>query len=96
MGEGLKPLPITWPSILREWFWRIKIAGVNTVSIHLASVPDFWARPCQPQDDRRYRILNKFLLPSASTLSVTNRSLPAVVKIKIFKNKIVYYRLNSN
>ena len=93
MGEGIQPLPIAWPSILREWFWRIKTAGLGTsqVSIHLASVPDFWATPCPPQMDRRYRILNKFLLPSAASLAVTNRQLPLVVStfIKILKENSV-------
>ena len=85
MGEGLKPLPITWPSILRELFWRIKTAGLGTslVSIHLASIPDFWASPCPPQLDRRFRILNKFMLPSAMTLAVTNRALPTAVSLNV-------------
>ena len=88
MAEGLDPRPITWPSILREWFWRIKTAGLGSpaVSIRLAAVPDFWARPCPPQKDRRYRILNKFVLPSIASLAVTNRTLPGTVSyFRIFK-----------
>ena len=82
MGEGLHPRPIAWPSILREWFWRIKTAGLASpaVSIKMAAVPDFWAKPCPPTEDRRYRILNKFLMPSVSALSVTNRHLSGSVR----------------
>ena len=79
-------IPITWPSYLREWFWRLKRAGlrdpgplqVTIVSLPLdptaAVIPKIWFPLRRAQADRRVRMVEHFLLPSPETLATINLS----------------------
>ena len=77
MGPDWEPLPIVWPSVLREWFWRMKTAGTvqNPVSIQMANVPKIWATHTRSENDRRFRYMKYYLLPTPRALSVVNRNL---------------------
>ena len=67
-----RPIPIVWPSVLREWFWRLKRAGTITLplSLQVVAISPNWLPLRKAEMDRRVKILSHFLLPGPEALVI--------------------------
>ena len=71
MAPNKKPIPMVWPSFLKEWFFRLKRAGSPDLPLQpeVVIIPRFWFPIRQYQADRRVKSTTHFLLPSPETLA---------------------------
>lgn len=81
------PIPIVWPSLLREWFWRLKRAGSPTLplSLEVVSISKNWMPFRKPKNDRRVKAMIHFLLPSPESLTVPDGDVNLASRVN-FKN----------
>ena len=94
-----RPLPVVWPSILREWFWRLKRAGTNTLPlcVEVVSIPPGWMPFRRSEVDRRFKIMMHFLLPSPEALAAPDGNMDEVSNVSymiiLWKRFLPVFRL---
>ena len=73
---------MVWPSVLREWFWRMKTSGTSQhpVSIRLANIPKFWTTVMKSDLDARFKYMSMYILPTLKSLAATNAGLRGLMR----------------
>ena len=75
---------MVWPSILREWFWRLKRAGSITLqfSPQVVSISKTWMPIRKSKVDKRVKMMSHFLLPSPEALVIPDGDVNLASRVK--------------